>query len=98
MPETKKLLAGTKSKIIKDKNGTNVLHSKITEVVLDHCNIVKHDHQLDSIDLYTFAPNKSCGQLVYKSSKIILFLKTFNSEFSYIKAWSTDQNLKVNIN
>ena len=33
-PETMKLLGRTKTKIAKDKNGENVLHLKITEVVL----------------------------------------------------------------
>ena len=32
-PETMKLLASTKSKITKDKNGENVPHLEITEVV-----------------------------------------------------------------
>ena len=33
-PETMKLLGSTKSKINKDKNGENVPHLEITEVVL----------------------------------------------------------------
>ena len=40
-----KLLASTENKITKDKNGENVLHLKITEVVLVHCNIVSNDYQ-----------------------------------------------------
>ena len=39
-PETMKLLGSTKNKITKDKNGENVPHLEITEVVLVHCNIV----------------------------------------------------------
>ena len=35
-----KLLGITKSKITKDKNGENVPHLEITEIVLVHCNIV----------------------------------------------------------
>ena len=35
--ETKKLLGSTKSKINKDKNGENVSHLEITEVVLIYC-------------------------------------------------------------
>ena len=42
-PETMKLLGSTKSKIIKDKNGENVPHSEITEVVLVHCNVINND-------------------------------------------------------
>ena len=38
--ETMKLLGSTKSKIIKDKNGKNVLNIETTEVALVHCNII----------------------------------------------------------
>ena len=44
MPETMKLLASTKGKITKDKNGENVPHLEISEVPLIHCNIVKKDY------------------------------------------------------
>ena len=37
-----KLLGNTKSNITKDKNGENVHHLEITEVVLVHCNIVNN--------------------------------------------------------
>ena len=47
-PETMKLLGSTENKITKDKNGENVLHLQITEVVLVHCNIVNRDYQQDS--------------------------------------------------
>ena len=43
-PETMKLLGSTENKITKDKNGENVPHFEITEVVLVHCNIVNNDH------------------------------------------------------
>ena len=56
-PETMKLLGSTENKIIKDKNGENVPHFEITEVVLVHCNIVNNDYQQDSRVLYTFVPN-----------------------------------------
>ena len=42
---TMKLLGSTESKIIKDKNGENVPHLEITEVVLVHCNLVNNDYQ-----------------------------------------------------
>ena len=48
----------TKSKITKDKNGENVLHLEITEIVLIHCNVATNDYQQDSRVLYTFVPNK----------------------------------------
>ena len=44
-PETMKLLGSTKNKITKDKNGENVPHLEITEVVLVHCNIVNNGYQ-----------------------------------------------------
>ena len=37
-----KLLEITKSKINKDENGENVLHSEITEVRLVQCNVVNN--------------------------------------------------------
>ena len=40
-----KLLGSTKNKITKVKNGENVPHSEITEVVLIHCNIVNNNYQ-----------------------------------------------------
>ena len=42
---------------------------------------------------FTFISNKSYGQLLDISPKI-LFLKPFDSEFSYIEVWFTDQNSK----
>ena len=55
--ETMKLLGSTKSKINKDKNGENMPHLEISEVVLVHCNIVNNDYQQDPRVLYTFVPN-----------------------------------------
>ena len=60
MPGTRKLLGSTKSKITKD--GKNVSHLEITEVILVHCNIVNNNYQEDSRVLYTFVPNKLFGQ------------------------------------
>ena len=83
-PETMKLLGSTKNKITKDKNGENVPHLEITEVVLVHCNIVNNDYQQDSRVLYTFVPNKPFGSLLEISPKNHIFLKTFNSEFQAV--------------
>ena len=94
IPETMKLLGSIKSKITKDKNGKNVPHLKITEVALVHCNIVNNSYQQSSIVLYTFIPSKSFGQLLDISPKNFIFLKTFDSEFSYTVVWFTDQNPK----
>ena len=54
-----KLLGSTKNKITKDKNGENVPHLEIAEVVLVHCNMVNNDYQHDSRVPYTLVPNKS---------------------------------------
>ena len=89
-----KLLESAKSKITKDENGKNVTHLKITEVVLIHFNIVKNDYQENSRVLYTFVLNKSFGQLLGVSPGNLIFLKLFNSEFTYIEVWFTDQNSK----
>ena len=80
-PETIKLLGSTKSKITKSKNGENVPNLEITEVVLVHCNIVNSDYQQDSRVFHTFVLNKSFSQILDISSKNLMFLKTFNSEF-----------------
>ena len=91
-PETMKLLGSTKNKISEDKNGENVPHLEITEVVLVHCNIFNNDYQQDSRVLYTFVPNKSFGSLLEISPTNHIFLKTFNSEYNEIEVWFTDQN------
>ena len=69
-------------------------HLKTTEVVLVHCNIVNNNYQQDLRVLYTSVPNKSFGHLLDISPKKKLFLKTFDSEFSYIEVWFTVQNPK----
>ena len=91
-PETMKLLGSTKNKITKDKNGENVPHLEITEVVLVHCDIVNNDYQQDSRVLYTFVPNKPLGSLLEISPTNHIFLKTFNSEYDEIIVWFTNQN------
>ena len=60
-PETMELLESTKNKITKDKNGKNVPHLEITEIILANCNIANNDYQQDSRVLYTFVPNKPLG-------------------------------------
>ena len=91
-PKTMKRVATINNKVTNDENGENVPHLEITEVVLIHCNIVNNDYQQDSRALYTFVPNKTFGQLLDISPKNYVFLKTFDSEFSYIQVWFTDQN------
>ena len=93
--KTMKLLGSTENKISKNKNGENVSHLEITEVVLVHCNIVNNDYQQDSRVLYTFVPNKPFGSLLEISPANHIFLKTFNSEYDEIISWFTDQNSKT---
>ena len=76
-----KLFGSTESKITKDKNGKNVPHLEIVELVLAHCNLSKNDYQQDSRILYTFFPNKPFGNLLKTSATNHIFLKKFNSEF-----------------
>ena len=90
-----KLLGNTKNKITKDENGENAPHLEITEVIFVHGNIANNNYQNNSRALYTFIPNKSFGQLLNISPKNFIFLKTFNSEFSYIEVWFIDQNSKL---
>ena len=93
--ETMKLLGSTKNKITRDKNGENVPHLEITEVVLVHCNMVNYnDYQHDSRVLYTFVPNKSFVSLLDISPSNHIFLKTFSSEYDEIVVWFTYQNSK----
>ena len=93
-PETMELLGSAENKINKDKNGENVPHLEIVEIVLVHCNLVKNDYQRNSRILYTFIPNKTFGSLLEISPPNHVFLKTFNSEFQEIKIWVTDQTSK----
>ena len=82
-----KLLGSTKTNITKDENGENVPYLEIIEVILIHCNVVNNSNQQNSRVLYTFVTIKSFGQLLDISPKNFIFLKPFDSEFSYI-----DQN------
>ena len=91
-PETMELLASTENKITKDKNGENMPYLEITEIFLVHFNIVNNDYLQDSRVLYTFVPNKPFGSLLEISPTNHIFLKTFNSDYSGIIIWFTDQN------
>ena len=76
-----KLLGKPESKITGEKNGENVPHLEVVELVLMHCYIVNNSYQRNSRILYTFVPNKSFGSLLEISPSNHIFLKTFNSEF-----------------
>ena len=89
-----KLRESTKSKITKDKNGENVSHLEVVELVLIHSNLVNNDYQQDSRILYTFVQNKTFSSSLEISPTNHVFLETFNSEFQEIKIWFTDQTSK----
>ena len=74
-PKIMKLLGSTESQITKDKNGKNVPHLEVVELVLVQCNLVNNDYQQDSRILYTFVPNKSFGSLLEISPINHIFLK-----------------------
>ena len=93
-PETMKLLGSTESKITKDKNGENIPHLEIIELVLVHCNLVNNDYQQDSRILRTFVPNKIFSSLLEISPTNQVLSKRFNSEFQEVKIWFTDQTSK----
>ena len=90
-----KLLGSTKNKITKHKNGENIPHLEIVEVVLVYCNIVNNDYQKDLRVLYTFVPNKSVSQLLDISPKSFMFVKTFDAEVSYFEVWITNHSYKL---
>ena len=91
-PQTMKLLGSTENKVTKNKNGENVPHLEITEVVIVHCNTVNIDYQHDSRVLYTSVQNKPFGNLLEISPTNHIFLKTFNAEFQDIEVSFTNQN------
>ena len=55
------------------------------------CNIVNNLYQRNSRVLYTFVSHRLFGQLLDISPKNFIFLKKFNSEFSYIEIWFANQ-------
>ena len=56
-----KLLGSTERKITKDKNGENVLHLEVFELVMVHCNLVNNDSQQDSRILNAFLKKSKYG-------------------------------------
>ena len=68
-PETMKLLGSTESKITKDKNGENVPHLEVVELVLVHCSLVNNDYQQDSRILSHDEVNNEILKEIYISPK-----------------------------
>ena len=87
-----KLFGSSKSKITENEHSENVPYLEITEVVLIYCNVVNNSYQQNSRVLYKFIPNNLFSQLLDISPKHFIFLKTFDSDFSYIEVWFTDLN------
>ena len=83
--EPMKLLDNTKNEKTKDKKGENIPHLEITEVILVHCNMINTSYQQDSRVLYTVFPNKPFDNLLEIAQTSFIPLKTFISEFLYIK-------------
>ena len=82
-PGTMKLLGSTESKITGERNGENVPHLEVVELVLLHYNIVNNSYQRNSRILYTFVPNIPFGSLLGISPSNHIFLKTFNLSMVY---------------
>ena len=85
-----KLLGNTEKKITKNKNGGNVPHLEIAEVILVYCNIVNNDYQQDARVSNAFVPNKPFGNLLEIAPTNFFPLKTFNSEFQTTEVCFTD--------
>ena len=73
--EIMKLLGSTKDTIDADKNSENVHRLENIEVVLVYCNLVNNSYQQASRVLFTFVPNKQCGQLISISLHSLVFFK-----------------------
>ena len=75
------LLGSTESTTTKDKNGENIPHLEIVELVLVNCNLVNNDYQHDSRILYPFVPNKPFGILLEISPPNHILLKHLIQNF-----------------
>ena len=62
------------------------------KLLKSHIVIFNNNYRQNSRVLYTFVLNKSFGQLLDISPKKCVFLKTFDSEFSYSEVRCTNQN------
>ena len=60
-------------------------------MALVHCNFANSNYQQNSRVLYTYGRNKPFSSLLEFAPTNFIPLKTFNSEFSYIEVWFTDQ-------
>ena len=90
--ETMRLLGSSTDTIDGDKNSELVPKLESVDLVLVHCNLVNNSYQQDSKVLFTFVPNKKYGQLITVSPETLIMLITFNTEFSFIEIWFTNQD------
>ena len=90
--ERMRLLGSSTDTIDGDKNSELVLKLESVDLILVHCNLVNNSYQQASKVLFTFVPNKKCGQLITVSPETLIKLKTVNTEFSFIEIWFTDQD------
>ena len=89
-----RLLRSIKKDVDTAKNSDNVPKLESVEVVLVYCNLVKNDYQHTSKVLFSFVPNKQFGQLINISHSLTM-MNTFNTEFSFVEVWFTDQTSKA---
>ena len=60
--------------------------------MLMNFNVANNNCQQEARFLYIFVSNKSFGQLLEILATNFILLKTFESGFSYIEVWFTDQS------
>ena len=90
--DTMKLVGSTKKGVDQDKNGEDVPNLESVEVVLVHFNLVNNSYQQALKVLFTFVPNKQCGQLINIFPHSLTMLSTTNTEFSSNEVWFLDQD------
>ena len=56
----------------------NVWNPEITEVVLNHCNVVNNWYQQYS-NIFTLVPKKSSGQLINAFPKNLIFSRIYSA-------------------
>ena len=86
-PEEMRLLGSTKEDVDADKNSEN-------EPKLQSFNLVKNDYQHTSKVLFSFVPNEQFGQLIDVSPHSLTMMDTFDTEYSFVEVWFTDQTSK----
>ena len=92
MPKTIKILRSNKKNINKNKNGETFLIQKSLKqyqfIVILLTAII---YAIQEFYIQLFQTNHLVTYQIFHS-KILLFLRTFNSEFSYNEVWFNDQN------